>query len=117
MAKTCEYKDCNNPRWSKGMCKWHVPKQKSKVRSYKKIKPISDRKAEQLKIYRKERDSYLKEIDKCERCGIEASEIHHKNGRTNERLYDSNFFMSSCRPCHNWIHANPKEAREQGYLI
>ena len=25
-------------------------------------------------------------------------------------------FMSICRRCHNWIHAHPNRAREEGWL-
>lgn len=35
MAKTCNHEGCENPIWSKGMCKWHVPKKKSKTSALK----------------------------------------------------------------------------------
>ena len=83
----------------------------------KRIKPISDKRAEELKEYRRVRDVYKCKHPKCERCGNDASEIHHKNGRNGARLVDDEYFMSVCRKCHNWIHANPEKARELKYLI
>ncbi len=39
------------------------------------------------------------------------------NGRNGERLLDVDYFMAVCRDCHQYIHNNPKESREKGWLI
>ncbi len=67
----------------------------------------------------------------CERCeglyGIEYLDLHHKSGRAGssvneEGIMERNLtnkatFMAVCRCCHDWIHRNPKESREAGWLI
>ena len=83
----------------------------------KEINKVSDKRMDQEKLYKKVRFIYLDNNKLCERCNNTASEIHHKDGRTNERLYDMTNFMSVCRPCHNYIHLNPKESRKEGWLI
>ena len=74
---------------------------------------------EDYKIYRPRRDKYMKEHPNCEvdGCNKPSQDLHHKNGRTNERLYDTNYFMAICRSCHTRIDEDPIWARENGYLI
>lgn len=81
------------------------------------INQVSEKRKGQEAIYKDLRKLHLQQNPNCEVCGEEATEIHHKNGRNGERLNDTEFFMSSCRGCHNYIHAHPQEARENGYLI
>lgn len=121
-AKYCQYKRTDD-KWIRAQEK-KAEKIKSKPktinRSYNNIKPISDKKAEELKIYRVKRDAYLKEITECEvrECNKKSTHIHHMNGRIGKNLYDDNMFMAVCNSCHpSKIHENPKWAREQGYLI
>ncbi len=44
-----------------------------------------------------------------------AEEIHHKRKR-GKYLCDATTFMAVCREAHIWIHNNPRESREKGYL-
>lgn len=46
----------------------------------------------------------------------EATEVHHKNGRTGERLNEERDWLPVCRKAHEWIHANPSAARARGFL-
>jgi hypothetical protein len=46
-----------------------------------------------------------------------ATEIHHKRGRFGSRLNQEEFWLAVSREGHDWIHANPKEAYEKGYLL
>ena len=95
----------------------------SKAKTKKKVKrpnPISKKRAEQLKEYRKLRDKYLDEHSICEvhDCNNDTTNLHHKSGRTGETLCDTKYFMACCHTCHpKRIHENPKWARENGYLI
>jgi hypothetical protein len=98
-------------------CKFHQPPKQQGPNKRKPIAPVSKKRLEQLSTYRKVRSAYMKRNKKCEICKCDATEIHHKNSRENERLYDEAYFMSICRKCHRTIHENPKWAREQGYLI
>ena len=48
---------------------------------------------------------------------VRTTEVHHVQGRENEMLLDQEFWLAVCREAHEWIHANPEIAREQGWLI
>ena len=97
---------------------WEQKKAEKKGKPKKKaIAPVSEKRLGELAEYRVVREKYMKEHPECEVCGEESGEIHHKNGRTNKRLTDDKYFLAVCRGCHNFIHDNPKEAREEGYLI
>lgn len=108
LQKECSYA-CNN--------KAQAAKPTKRV---KRIKPISDKKAEELSIYRPIRDDYLKEHTECEvnDCKNNSTHIHHKNGRNGKMLYDTDYFMAVCNKCHpQKIHENPEWSRSMGYLI
>jgi ribosomal protein S27AE len=81
------------------------------------VKKVSDKRKAQNKAYKAVRDKFMLDNPICERCGGKSMENHHKNGRNGERLTDVTYFMAVCRDCHVWIHAQPKEAREVGWLI
>ena len=60
---------------------------------------------------------------KCLKCLGEATDIHHRiprgMGGTSdpERNYGLANLVSLCRECHDWVHANPQEARKTGFLV
>jgi len=84
----------------------------------KPIRKMSKKLSKQTTVYNKVRKIYLEQNPFCEcGCGSLATEIHHKNGRENERLVNVDFFMAVARFCHTEIHLNPKNSRELGYLI
>jgi len=86
----------------------------------KRIKPVANKRLEQLAIYRPLRDKYLSDNPICEvhDCNNETTNLHHKNGRAGKMLYNVNYFMACCHLCHpQKIHENPEWARENGYLI
>ena len=118
MPKTCLLDQCYYPRWGKGYCKSHQYLRSDKNKSG--IKPIADKRAEEIKIYNTKKKEYLSIFTECEvrECTNKSTHIHHKNGRTGKRLYDDNFFMAVCNDCHpQKIHENPEWARENGYLV
>lgn len=80
------------------------------------ITPVSKARNERLKEYYKLREIFL--LDKvCPVTGKKATEVHHTNGRENSRLTDIRYWLAVSREGHLWIHANPKEAREAGWLV
>lgn len=83
----------------------------------KKIAPISDSMAMKLKEYRLVRDEFMRLSPKCQICGKESTDLHHKNGRIGSNLTDVNTFMALCRKCHREVHDNPKHSRKNGWLI
>lgn len=121
-TKECSDEDCSNTfiqyrsfdKYCSLKCKEKNSKS-TKKKSY--IQPISKKRLAELALYREVRDAYRLRFPYCEVCGENATEVHHKNGRTNDRLYDDKYFLSVCRPCHVKLHLNPKESREKGYLI
>lgn len=52
---------------------------------------------------------------RCERSAVRKNmDPHHTHGRaTPESMVR---FIWLCRPCHNWVHNNPNEARKAGLL-
>lgn len=82
------------------------------------IKPASDKRADQLALYRMKRRPFLN-LWKCQvrGCNYNATEIHHMKGREGDLLLDTRFWLAVCRPHHRYITDNPKEAIENGYSI
>lgn len=94
-------------------------KLKKEENKQKNINPFSEKRNKQLKLYRQVRDVYMKEKTICEvnECARKSEDLHHKNGRIGEMLYNTAYFMAVCRSCHQKIHNNPSWARNNNYLI
>jgi len=73
--------------------------------------------ASNLREYKKLRDKFIIENPNCERCGNEATDVHHKKGRIGNDLIDVSNFLSVCRNCHHWIENNVSEAKKLGYSL
>ena len=70
------------------------------------MRKVSKKRAQQNKAYKVVRNEFMEDNPNCERCNRQATENHHKNGRTGERLLNVNFFMAVCRGGHLFIHKN-----------
>lgn len=82
----------------------------------KAISPISDKKAKELREYRKLRDEYMIANPVCEVCGSRKNlTLHHKKSRQ-FFLCDVSVFMVACFTCHEKIHREHKWAEENGYI-
>lgn len=83
-------------------------------------KVSNKRKIEDLK-YAAQRIVFLgkKENRICPITGWPATEVHHKwCGKDRAKYYlDESTWLAVSRDGHNWIHDNPKESRELGYLF
>lgn len=92
---------------------------RTKVKVVKPPKKISEKRNIQNQEYARLRDEYLKVYPACEvrECHNKSNQIHHVNGREGEKLTDTNFFLAVCPDCHTKIHANPKWAQDEGYVI
>lgn len=123
MPKQCLAKGCNYDVFSNKYCKFHQWMRPDKMekaykpKKRKKIKVISDSMRAKYAKYRPLRDKYMVEHPDCEICGNRSQDLHHKAGRVGDLMSNIDYFMAVCRKHHNWIHENPKEAREKGYLI
>lgn len=136
--KKCKYCGKSSYIWAYGRCKACDARFKTESRSeglkignmtmysleqYKKkrIAPISDKKAKELKEYRKLRDKYLSINTHCEAripgvCITAPVELHHTKPRA-YHLCDTGVFCAVCRPCHRWIEEHDREARELGLKV
>ena len=82
------------------------------------LRNASPKRQREYKEYGKAKKAYLALHPNCERCKNKKSEdIHHKAGRVGHWLCRYEFFAALCRQCHNWCHANGKEARRLGWII
>jgi hypothetical protein len=92
---------------------------KTKLRSVS--KKMAQRKAEYMKV----REQYLKAHPYCEWWlafyGVLAcprsTQIHHKKGRVGALLTDPAYFMAVSNEGHRYIHDNPKESYERGWML
>lgn len=93
--------------------------ERTQVKVVKSPKKVSDKRNLQNQEYARLRDEYLKVYPACEvrECHNKSNQIHHVNGREGEKLTDTNFFLAVCPDCHTKIHANPKWAQDEGYVI
>lgn len=91
---------------------------KNKTKSKTFIRPVSERRKEALKKYRRARDKYFEENPVCEfpGCSSRKIDLHHKRGREGAFLTDKRYFSSLCRKHHDYIHNNPEEARKLGFI-
>lgn len=127
--------DCKEEKWIEkkypdplcGYCNYKRKQEKKKkdnkvtvTKKNKRISPVSQKRLEQLAIYRVRRDKYLREHPVCEvhDCNKATTNLHHKATRRGILLIIVKYFMATCEACHpKRIHENPKWARENGYLI
>lgn len=92
---------------------------RTKVKVVNPVKKITEKRSKQNQEYARLRDHYLEAYPACEvsECNNKSNQIHHVNGREGEKLIDTNFFLAVCPDCHKKIHANPKWAQDEGYVI
>jgi len=83
------------------------------------LRKVSKKRAKQNREYSKiNRVVYLESHPTCQVCDKRsACDIHHKDKRSGDRLNDITMFLAVCRPCHQWIHDYPADARKQGFLV
>ena len=119
MAKTCQHNECSNPIWSKKLCKWHQPfKTNSIPLKRTPIKKVSDKRVAQKKVYSVLRETFLKQHPNCEVFPhLKSNQVHHKKHREGERLNDTTYWMAVSQEGHDYVHANPSESYEKGWLI
>ena len=92
-----------------------------KPTTQKPLAPRSQKRAKQEKEYSAKRKIFLSEHPLCQAnisglCTSQSTDIHHIKGRSGELLLEVSEWMSACRSCHDWIHLNPKIARDKGLL-
>jgi hypothetical protein len=111
--KHCDYKNCTNPNWARGRCKWH-----QKPKETVKKKSVPDKKLARLAEYRNKRDAFLAKNHTCmiDNCTL-PSELHHARGRLGNNLTDESTFRNLCRKHHAYYELHPIEAKELGISL
>lgn len=88
----------------------------NKTKPRYRIPAMSKARYARMKEYGKLRKVFLAANKLCERCGKKATDVHHKRGRIGRLLCMTEHWVSACRHCHDWIGANPTQARQEGFL-
>jgi len=89
------------------------------LKSRTRVNPMSRQRRVESRVYGEKSRAYLQGMGRCERCGRSdrGLELHHKAGRTGERYLDVSTWAALCPECHAWVHANPRVATGEGWLI
>lgn len=96
------------------------PKKEKEAKPRKAINKVSAKRLVENAEYSTLRFMFLTKNNKCQICNIATSEqVHHKHsGKDRAKHYlDVPTWMALCHDCHNILHLNPKEARENGHLF
>jgi len=109
-------KEVNNVKGTSICSDCLEPKKEEKKKPYY-IPQVSKKRQKQNREYLQARREYLFKFPVCEvkGCSKDATEIHHKAGRENERLIDSENFFAVCSEHHRLIELAPEWAKENGY--
>jgi hypothetical protein len=122
--KVCVRNDCTtvftpyrfNQKHCSKKCFYNDEREKpKKEKKVYKIPKKSEKRAKKDKIYLAKRIVFLKENQFCAVYpNKKATEVHHKySGKDRDKYYlDETTWLAVSREGHNWIHSNPKEARE-----
>jgi hypothetical protein len=87
-----------------------------------KIPQVSSKRKKKDQEYLKLRERYLNENPLCmvkvNGCSHMATDIHHTYAGSNREAFYlvQSTWKAVCRNCHDWIHANPAEARTMNWL-
>ena len=122
---TCEVEDCENLAERSGKCATHARLERkgltnaSKPKAApKRIKPVSDHKVEALKEYAYNSKEWLIGQMCAVYPHLKATAVHHRRGRnTIERLLNEDEWLAVSNEGHNYIHANPAESMEKGWML
>lgn len=100
------------PRGKPAKAAPRAPKRKTRVR------PRSTKLASGMNLYRKRAKVYKIENPTCAGpgCRRPTEDVHHTRGRSGKMLLLAEFWKPVCRKCHDWIAANPLDARAVGLL-
>lgn len=91
---------------------------RSPLKRKKRLSPIGRLRRVTQQIYQEKRRNFLATHPICEfpGCFDRSLDVHHMQGRTGKNYLDTSTWMAVDRKCHNWIHANARQAREMGLL-
>jgi hypothetical protein len=102
---------------------WSCHKSDDSPQKPKNIIPlVSSKRAKKDAEYAKLRQRYLTDNSLCKvavnGCSQMATDVHHTYAGANRDAFYlvQSTWLPVCRNCHDWIHANPAEARVMNWL-
>jgi hypothetical protein len=83
------------------------------------VRPRSPRRAEQMALYVPLAKAFLEQNQWCwfPGCTRRSSEVHHRRGRSGERLLDQRWWAASCHAHNELAETNTGYALSVGWLI
>ena len=82
---------------------------------------IRKRSKKTARLYRTQRVPLVKSLlaeSNCQRCGGRSEVVHEKLTRARGgSITDPDNCVVLCNPCHAWVHAHPRQAAEDGWLL
>jgi cytochrome c5 len=83
------------------------------------MKPVSDRRKAEAKVYAVKRAAFLARRPKCQVCWkAKSKDVHHVHRRHSGNYLNEATWLAVCRHCHDTkIHGDPKTARANGWLV
>lgn len=84
------------------------------------MRPVSKKRAAQMRQYRKLAAAFLEGHPRCEfpaGCEAFATDVHHRRGRSGARLLDTDWWAASCRFHNDYAETRTGEALAIGWLI
>ena len=131
-TRICARKGCkkefrlykSTDKYCSGECAFISQKAKPKKKQTP-IKPYSEKRKRESYTYTKKRKTFLLKPEN-KYCPVTSTvfneihlttEVHHKAGRKGKLLNYVPFWLAVSRKGHNWIHDNPEEAYQRGFLI
>lgn len=103
-------------------CRFHQMLQPAPVeKKVSKIKPVSAKRKDINKEYRKIVKGFLKDKPFCAIKSAVCTKItegpHHMRGRIGQLLLDTKFMMPSCNACNLYVEENDLWARKNGFKL
>jgi len=119
---TVIWKNHEGFRYCKYCWSCHSSKDKSQKPIKSEIPRVSSKRKKKDQEYLKLRERYLKENHLCtvnvKGCTNGATDVHHTYAGSNREAFYlvQSTWLAVCRNCHDWIHANPTDARTMKWL-
>lgn len=90
-----------------------------KLKDFKPIKKVSDKRKIEMLKYSVLRTEFLgkPENQKCPITGKPTTDIHHMKGRVGSLYLDTRYWVALSREGHKFVEENPEWAKDNGYSL
>ena len=100
-----------------GEPQWKEPSGFTRPKRPKRINPLGKRGRQRIAAMAATPIEGPCEADIVAVCTGTAEHRHHKRRRSQGGSDDRSNLLLCCHACHQWTHANPREARALGFLV